>query len=123
MTVFCPGCFAERADAAGMCPSCGARSDDDDATYEEKLIRALEHPLPDRRLIAAEVLESLRSRRALPKLAELVLRDGDPYLSAAALRAILRTDPDHPVVHEARRRRHALLRAVLTDTPDTARGP
>ncbi|GBC86539.1 hypothetical protein HRbin12_00532 [bacterium HR12] len=115
MTWFCPSCFAEVDRAAARCPVCGARLDVDERSYEEKLIAALSHRLHDRRLIAAELLGRLGSRAATPRLAELATDDGDPYLQAAAARALARIDPQHPLVRRLATAGSVLTRAALRE--------
>lgn len=61
-------------------------------------MRALNHRLPDRRVLAARILGTFRSRAAVLRLAELAVDDQDPYLAAQAARALALIEPDHPVV-------------------------
>jgi HEAT repeat protein len=96
-TWFCLECFAELEPGASHCPQCGASVADSDA-YEAKLIRALNHRLPDRQVLAAHILGELRSHAAIPRLAELADDPFDPYLAAEAARALALIEPDHPVV-------------------------
>jgi len=49
---YCPDCFAEVEPQTAHCPRCGADLADPARDFEEQLIRALAHPLPDRRLLA-----------------------------------------------------------------------
>jgi HEAT repeat protein len=96
-TWFCLECFAELDAGASHCPQCGASLGDSDA-YEAKLIRALNHRLPDRQVLAARILGELRSHAAIPRLAALADDPSDPYLAAEAARALALIEPDHPVV-------------------------
>jgi HEAT repeat protein len=112
MTWFCLDCFAEVPPHADRCPACGAPTDDGRG-YEQKLLAALSHRLPDRRLLAAELLGRLGARGAIPRLAELAGDDRDPYLQATAARALARMDPDHPVVLRLAERGPVLARAAL----------
>jgi HEAT repeat protein len=57
-----------------------------DATYQDQLVWALRHPLPDRRLMAVTALGTTGDDRVASRLRELVY-DRDPYLAAAALRS------------------------------------
>jgi hypothetical protein len=98
MTWFCPECFEEIDTPRQRCPSCGALAEDDRQSYEDKLVRALNHRLPDRQVLAARILAALRSRAAVPRLAELAVDDKDPYLAAEAARSLALIEPDHPVV-------------------------
>jgi HEAT repeat protein len=82
-------------------------------TYEQKLIRALDHRLPDRRVIAAKVLGAIRSRAALPRLVELASGDPDPYVQAEAAGALAAIEPEHPLVRELSEHGPALTRAAV----------
>jgi hypothetical protein len=93
MTYFCPGCWKIIPASAKVCSFCGcdlaaaaARS------YPERLIGSLHHPVPETRLLAAEILGRLRYAPAIaPLLArareELQERCPDIPLLAALLRS------------------------------------
>lgn len=98
ITRFCPECFAEIDLQGERCSSCGAPTTKDERTYEEKLVRALDHHLADRRLLAARILGALGSRAAVPRLAEAAGDATDPYLAAEAARSLALIEPDHPIV-------------------------
>lgn len=90
-TWFCPDCWYEVTPDERTCPHCGgdlARLHRVD--YESKLIQALDHRLADRRLIAARVLGQIGGIRAVRALIKVAERDGDPYASAEAVRALAR---------------------------------
>lgn len=89
VTWFCPECFEVVAESAARCPSCGAATADP-RTYEEKLVSALRHPLPDRQLLAARILGLIRSQAAVGPLADAARQTQDPYLAAEAVRALAR---------------------------------
>lgn len=115
MTWFCPSCFAEVAAGADRCPACGTRLDLDERSYEEKLVAALSHPVRERRILAAELLGRLGSRRAVPRLVELAEDGEDPYLQAAAARALARIAPHHPLVRRLASAGPVLARAALRE--------
>jgi HEAT repeat protein len=98
MTWFCVECFEEIDGPGQRCPSCGAPAEDDLRSYENKLVTALNHRLPDRQVLAARILGALRSQAAIPALAGLAEDGGDPYLAAEAARALAMIEPEHPVV-------------------------
>lgn len=114
MTWFCLECFAEVAPHAVRCSACGAPTGGE-RSYEQKLIAALAHRLPDRRLLAAELLGRLGSRAAVPQLSELALDATDPHLQAAAARALARIDADHPIVRRLAEQGPMLARAALRE--------
>ncbi len=109
---FCLDCFADVPSRAARCPACGSPTDRE-RSYEQKLLAALSHRLRDRRLLAAELLGRIGSRAAIPRLAEIALDPMDPYLQAAAARALARIDADHPVVRRLAERGPVLARAAL----------
>jgi len=90
-TWFCPDCSHEVNPEAQTCPLCGSDlAKQQRVDYETKLIRALEHRMADRRLIAARVLGQIGGTRAVRALIELAERGDDPYASAEAVRALAR---------------------------------
>jgi HEAT repeat protein len=124
ITWFCPECFAEVDAGAERCPACGSLTDADDRTYEEKLMRALHHHLSDRRLLAARILGAIRSRGAVPELAEAAADRTDPYVAAEAARSLALIQPDHPLVRRLREDGPMLTRAAVcevTSCPDDTR--
>lgn len=90
MQWYCPDCFAEVAREAARCPRCGADLANPGRDYEQSLIKALRHPLPDRQLLAAQVLGARRARQAVPRLIEVIQETRDPYLAAEAITALAR---------------------------------
>ncbi len=97
-TWFCLECFAQVDERAQRCPACGSETSPSGRTYDDMLIRALAHRLGDRRMLAAEILGRRRTAAATEALARVALERADPYLQAAAARALAAIDPDHPVV-------------------------
>jgi hypothetical protein len=94
MTFFCPRCFAEMDQQARTCPACGA----DVASwcehpYEERLLHALGHPLPDVRMIAIEALGRLRELRAAEPLAACALAHPLDIPQAIAVLRVLAAMP------------------------------
>jgi hypothetical protein len=86
---YCWHCYAANANPAAACQACGRPVETPgDATYAERLIWALGHPLPDTRMIAAEILGTRREPAAAPRLRQLVASD-DPYLAAQALKSLV----------------------------------
>jgi HEAT repeat protein len=87
---YCPDCFAEVEQQTADCRRCGADLANPARDFEEQLIRALAHPLPDRRLLAAQILGRRGARRAVPRLIRVVDEADDPYLVAEATVALAR---------------------------------
>lgn len=89
-TFFCPNCWAQVVESAGICPQCGIdiaqwNSQHD---YADQLIVALRHPVPTTPVIAAQVLGERREEKAVPALIEILNCTGDAYLAEAALEAL-----------------------------------
>ncbi|HEX9124587.1 MAG TPA: HEAT repeat domain-containing protein [Actinomycetota bacterium] len=114
MQRYCPGCFGEVEDEE-RCPACGTRLGEVGASFEEKLIRALDHRLPDRRVLAARILGELGASAAVPRLAELAVGTDDLYLAAEAARALARIDPHHPALRALQDSGPLLVRSALQE--------
>jgi HEAT repeat protein len=82
-------------------------------SYEAKLIAALRGPLPDRRILAAQILGRIRCRAAIRELEALAKDQADPYLAAAAARALAAIDSELPSVVELARGGPALVRRAV----------
>jgi len=93
-------------------PRCAADLTGPPRDFEESLIRALRHPLPDRRLLAAEILGARRAHAALPRLIQLVEEGDDPYLMAEAVTALARIGDPAAL---------AVVRQIAQDSPVVAR--
>lgn len=115
ITWFCPECFAEVDPSVERCPACGASTPVDERTYEQKLIRALDHRLPDRRRLAARILGMVGSRAALPKLVDAATDPSDPYVAAEAARSLALIEPHHPLVRRLREHGPVLTRAAVRE--------
>jgi MFS family permease len=86
---FCLECFGEVEAGARRCPWCGADLNKSDAQdFDGKLIRALDHRLSDRRILAVRALGARRTGSAVPSLVRLAGHDQDPYVAAEAVRAL-----------------------------------
>lgn len=74
---------------ASTCPTCGADLETlDEADFEQKLLWAVNHPLPDTAIHAVETLGKLRSTRAVGPLLARYRAGTDPYLAAAIARTL-----------------------------------
>jgi len=73
MTFYCPKCWAEIAELDRTCPYCGYDLENfTHLGYEDKLISALRHPVPERRMMAAHILGELGSEHALPEFQRII---------------------------------------------------
>jgi HEAT repeat protein len=93
MTHFCPECWRSVPEGARQCPHCGSDLGND-LSYEDKLLRALQHPVPETRYLAVQLLGDIRSTRAVPEFARILAEERDPYLLRAVLRALAEINSD-----------------------------
>jgi HEAT repeat protein len=97
ITYYCPKCWQAVSELDETCPACAYHLDlFQEIPYEEKLLSALQHPVPERRIMAAQILGALHSSRALEAF-QAVLADGsaDYYLLRAVLLAAAQIE--HPL--------------------------
>lgn len=87
LTYFCPHCWHQLTEADKICPQCGSAVDAyNQSSFEEKLIAALNHLIPENRQMAAQILGHLGYVRALPAFKALV---ADPDQDYFFLRTVL----------------------------------
>lgn len=121
-TWFCPDCWQEINPEARTCSRCGSDlAKQHRVDYQAKLIRALEHRLADRRLIAARVLGQIGGTRAVRALIKLAEREDDPYAAAEAVKALARIGGPQATMylqtateHRSALVRHAARKATTT---------
>lgn len=88
-THYCWHCYGANSQPTGPCSECGRSIEQpQDATWTDQLIWALGHPIPQTRMIAAQVLGQLQEPAAERPFRTLV-RDRDPYLAAQALHSLV----------------------------------
>lgn len=121
-TFFCPNCWHEIEYGSQHCQECGYDiSQDNQNSYEEKLIAALSHPVHESRLIAAQVLGELHSIKALKHFARILKRNRSDYFFSHAILEALQKIP-HPdsqrIVEEARHNSIALIRQEAEEIID-----
>jgi HEAT repeat protein len=86
---FCPECWAENLMEAATCEQCRAPLvSGEPVLYDQKLIRALTHPVPEMREMAARLLGQRRDRHALPVLQARLLEEADIGVLCAISRAL-----------------------------------
>ena len=87
VTYFCPKCWNEIDKSSEKCPHCGYHLEGfSHSDYEEKLLEALHHTIPERRIMAAQVLGNRGSLKAIPEFDKLVNDDETNFFF---LRAVL----------------------------------
>jgi hypothetical protein len=100
---FCTHCWAEIDSRIESCPSCGIDLSVDVRSYEDKIIAALGHPLPQARARICWLVGENRIRSVLPRLMEMAQNDPDIFVQKAAVEALGAFDD---------RRSDSLLRAI-----------
>jgi HEAT repeat protein len=90
LTYYCWHCYGENRSNHGPCGRCGRPIEAPaDAGYVDCLLWALEHPVAERRMFAAQVLGELGEPRASDRLVVLARSSDDPFLAAQALRSLI----------------------------------
>ena len=75
---YCSNCWAENTIDATVCDRCGTSLSDTEAIfYDQKLMRALHHPVPETREMAAMLLGQRQDQHALPVLMSRLLEETD----------------------------------------------
>lgn len=94
LTYYCPSCWKEIPFEGDTCPHCGYDLLSYRALgYEDKLLLATRHPVPEYRYLAIQALGMLGSRRALPLFAEILReKEADVYLIYEVLQALSHID-------------------------------
>lgn len=85
---FCTQCWTEVDANIDRCPHCGADPGMDPRSYEEKLVAALGHPLPEARVRICWLIGENNIRTAVPRLMHLVEHDPDLFVRKAAVEAL-----------------------------------
>jgi hypothetical protein len=96
LTYYCPRCWQIVTEEQKACLHCGYVLDDfKDNIYEDKLLAALHHSVPERKIMAAQILGIRECERALPEFEKIITGDETNYFF---LRAILLATAkiDHP---------------------------
>jgi len=90
---YCPNCWKEINDKILVCPHCGHDLNQHQSfTYVEKLIHAIHHPIPEKRMMAAQLLGDMGCKEALPVFAEILKKENDYYFIREIILAIDKID-------------------------------
>lgn len=95
MIAFCTRCWGEIDAVATKCIHCAVDLATDTRTYNEKLIAALDHPLPDVRERVCWLIGENRMRSAIPRLIEVAEHDSDLFVRREAQMALAVVKRDH----------------------------
>jgi len=86
---FCSTCWAENLIDATVCDRCGTSlSETEPIFYDQKLLRALQHPVPEVREMVAMLLGLRQDRHALPVLLARLLEERDMGVLCAISKAL-----------------------------------
>lgn len=88
MIAFCTRCWTEIDDRVEECPACGVNQTSDLRTYDEKIVDALRHPLPQARARICWLIGENCIREAVPRLMDIAESDPDIYVQKAAVEAL-----------------------------------
>jgi HEAT repeat protein len=110
MLAYCTGCWAEISTGDTVCLKCGANAITDPRSFDEKLLGALNHPLPETRVRICWLAGRRRMREAVPALLRL-LGDPDLYVRMTVLEALgeIGEVATIPVLEAAARERSVLI--------------
>lgn len=94
---YCPNCWANVDEKDTTCPNCRFElSEFSQYPYEKKLLLALKHPVPERRILAIRTLGELSNVECLNSFQQMLLNDAEDYYTLAAVIEAL-TKIDHPL--------------------------
>ena len=88
MIAYCTHCWREVTSESRVCPDCEAGLTLDRRTFEEKLMGAVAHPLPEARARICWLIGENHVRRAAPELMRLAIEDPDLFVRKAALEGL-----------------------------------
>src|SRR6266536_2725096 len=111
----CSNCWAENLIDAPICEHCGRPlSEIEPVSYDQKLIQALHHSIPEMREMAAILLGQRRNRDALPVLLSSLLEETDIGMLCAIIQALAQLEDCRAVTSLAKRlaQPHALVVAL-----------
>lgn len=96
ITYYCPNCWTTVNQDQKFCPQCGFSLESfESLSYEDKLLAALHHAVPERRIMAAQILGNRKSQRALPEFEKFIENNEEDYFFLrAVLLAVAKID--HP---------------------------
>ena len=101
LTYYCPNCWEIIAEGQSSCPNCGyILNDFIKYDYDDKLIAALRHSVPERRIMAAQILGIRQCKRALPEFTK-ILESGEEnyfFLRAVLLAVAKIDDPARKII-------------------------
>jgi DNA-directed RNA polymerase subunit RPC12/RpoP len=119
LTYYCPNCWAIVSEDQQTCPNCGYILDKfKEFTFEDKLLAALRHSVPERRIMAAQILGNRRSQWSIPEFRKIIESDeGDYFFLRAVLLAVSKINhPDRELIlQKASRHQSELVRNLANE--------
>ena len=101
---FCSNCWAENLIGATVCERCGTPlSETESISYDQKLIQALHHPIPEMRDMAAILLAQRGNQHALPVLLSRLREESDIGTLSAIIQALAQLGDCEAVTSLAKR--------------------
>ncbi len=115
----CSTCRTENRSGATVCERCGMPlSETEPSSYDQKLIQALHHPIPEMQDMAAILLGQRRNRQALPVLLSRLLEETDIGVLCAIIQALAELGDCEAVPSLAQRLAHPPALAVALTSVD-----
>jgi HEAT repeat protein len=116
MIASCTRCWTEVDSSVKICPNCDSYLTCDSRTYEEKLIGALAHPLPQARARICWLIGENKIRHAAPDLMNLAAVDPDLFVRKAAIDSLglLREPSSASLLRAISKSENRLLAAAAT---------
>jgi len=118
LTFYCPNCWTEVEEDTSKCPNCGYVIDHFELlSYEDKLLAALNHPLPERRIMAAHILGTIGSQRALKEFRNIIQVETNYFFLRAVLIATAKINhPDRlQILQMAKKHESKLVRTLAVE--------
>lgn len=116
LTYYCPSCWTIVQDTDNVCPACGYDlAEFQEHSFEDKLLGALYHAVPERQIMAAQILGNLQSQRAMAEFLKIVDSDEENYfyLRAVLIAAAKIDHPDREIILRKATHHHSDLVARL----------
>jgi HEAT repeat protein len=114
MIFYCTNCWKEINKDILTCPYCGADQNElMNATFNDKLIKALNHPEPQTQIRAANILAHLKMKESVPHLLNKLENEKDPYIIKAIVLALIKID--------LRRAKSSILKILGVNPPITVK--
>jgi hypothetical protein len=96
MSMFCPNCGFESYEEIEICPKCNFNiAEFSNVDFKQKLIKALNHPLPDVKIFAVQVIARKQFKDIIPVLTKYLKMTKDIYFKTALIEAIGELDPNY----------------------------